>query len=74
MKRNCSGHQSKVIFSINKILPKWGIHWLCTFDLGKLQPYYDDDQEPIMDTDELDSEEDIILVGNANKNEYHDWE
>lgn len=40
--------------------------------IGKLQPYYDDDQEPIMDTDELDSEEDIILVGNANKQEYHD--
>lgn len=40
--------------------------------LGKLQPYYDDDRDPIMDTDELDSEEDIILVGNTNQDEYHD--
>ena len=39
---------------------------------GKLQPYYDDDREPIMDTDEIDSEEDIIMVSNPNKNEYHD--
>lgn len=39
---------------------------------AKLQPYYDDDREPIMDTDEMDSEEDIILVGNGKKLEYHD--
>lgn len=39
---------------------------------GKLQPYYDDDREPILDTDEMDSEEDIILVGNTKKLEYHD--
>lgn len=42
------------------------------FYLGKLQPYYDDDREPIMDTDEIDSEEDIIMVSNPNKHEYHD--
>lgn len=41
--------------------------------LGKLQPYYDDDQDPIMDTDELDSdEEDIIMVKNPPQHEYHD--
>lgn len=40
--------------------------------LAKLQPYYDDDRDPILDTDELDSEEDIILVGNTKKLEYHD--
>lgn len=34
--------------------------------IGKLQPYYDDDREPIMDTDELDSEDDIIMISNAN--------
>lgn len=40
---------------------------------AKLQPYYDDDREPIIDTDEMDSEEDIILVGNTKKTlEYHD--
>lgn len=39
---------------------------------GKLQPYYDDDREPIMDTDEMSSEEDIIMVGAPNKHKYHD--
>lgn len=39
---------------------------------GKLQPYYDDDQEPIMDTDELESEEDIIMVKRPETHEYHD--
>lgn len=36
---------------------------------GKLQPYFDDDREPIMDTDDMDSEEDIIMVG---RREYRD--
>lgn len=40
---------------------------------GKLQPYYDDDREPIIDTDDMeDSEEDIIMVGTPNKHKYHD--
>lgn len=39
---------------------------------GKLQPYYDDDREPIMDTDEMDSEEDIIMVGRVARREYLD--
>lgn len=42
-------------------------------NIDKIQPYYDDDREPIMDTDEMDSEEDIIMVSNPhNKHEYHD--
>lgn len=41
-------------------------------NLGKLQPYYDDDREPIMDTDEIDSEDDIIMVSNPSTNVYHD--
>lgn len=40
--------------------------------IAQLQPYYDDDREPIMDTDEMDSEDDIIMVSNANRHEYHD--
>lgn len=40
---------------------------------GKLQPYYDDDRDPIMDTDELESEDDIIMVKKPlQQSEYHD--
>lgn len=42
------------------------------FFLDKLQPYYDDDREPIMDTDDMDSEDDIIMVSNPIAREYHD--
>lgn len=40
--------------------------------IAKLQPYYDDDRDPIIDTDEMDSEEEIIMVGKPNSYEYHD--
>lgn len=41
--------------------------------IGKLEPYYDDDRDPIMDTDELESEDDIIMVKKPlQHSEYHD--
>lgn len=41
---------------------------------GNLEPYYDDEGEPIVDTDEIDSEEEIIMIGNKTSRdyEYHD--
>lgn len=39
---------------------------------AKLQPYYDDDRDPVIDTDDMDSEEEIIMVGKPNSYEYHD--
>lgn len=74
MKQNYFAHQSKVniIFvtlSRTEIVNYSKIRILC---LGKLQPYYDEDQEPIMDTDEIDSEEDIIMVGKPIQRVYHD--
>lgn len=42
------------------------IHNVLFYSLAdKLEPYYDDAQDPIMDTDELDSEEEIIMIGGA---------
>lgn len=38
----------------------------------EVQPYYDDERDPIVDTDELDSEEEIIMINKPNTYEYHD--
>lgn len=59
---NCGLFEAKLLINLFSFV----------FQGKKLQPYYDDDREPIIETDEMDSEEDIILVGNAQKHEYHD--
>lgn len=38
----------------------------------ELEPYYDDAREPIEDTDEIDSEDEIVLVGRPKQKEYRD--
>lgn len=70
MKQNCFAHQSRVNNLFLTLFQLFEI--ILFFCLGKLQPYYDEDQEPIMDTDEIDSEEDIIMVGKPIQREYHD--
>ena len=43
-----------------------------TFVSERLEPYYDDDREPIVETEEDDSEQEIIMVGKGGEYEYHD--
>lgn len=80
MKRSCSERPSKVSTSnIYDQIETKNVHFIATdgfnwffFSLPELEPYYDDDREPIIDTDELDSEPEIIMVNKPNQYEYHD--
>lgn len=38
----------------------------------KLQPYYDDEHDPITDTDDESEDEIVMLNSSASKTEYHD--
>lgn len=64
---------------IFNFFPPRSLHWpthsfFFEFIAGQLEPYYDDEGEPIVDTDEIDSEEEIIMIGNkaSRDYDYHD--